>query len=340
MNLFNSPILDISLTLVFIYFMLGLIVSSLNEIAMSFLKKRQEFLKEAINGLLFDEHWKGISTQLINSPFIQSLKKRDDHFPAYIPSRSFAQAMIDVIRNNKDTELTVKKIREELIGENSPIKGETKKLLLGLLDQAENDFSKFQSGLEVFYDDAMDRANGWYKKYVRTWIFCISITLCALLNVDSILITKRLWQDPSLAKQSADLIQENMKNIGIDSTRNFAVIKTDASTDTMGLVSIDNSNVDEAMNKSATSNLKKNVNNIKVTTAIIKELPIPIGWGKGNYPLTFWGWFPKLFGWLLTAFALMLGAPFWFDLLNKIVNLRSTGKKPLKGEEDPSLTKK
>lgn len=340
MNLFNSPILDIALTLVFIYFMLGLIVSSLNEIVMSFLKKRQAFLKEAISELLFDEHWKGISTQLINSPFIQSLKKKNDHFPAYIPSRSFAQAMIDVIRNNKDTELTVKKIREELTGDNSPIKGEAKKMLLGLLDQAENDFSKFQSGLERFYDDAMDRANGWYKKYVRVWIFCISISLCILLNVDSILITKRLWQDPAIAKQSADLVQENMKNISMDSTKKFAVIKTDAGTDTMGLVTIDNNNVDAAMNKTATASLKKNVKNIKVTTAVIKELPIPIGWGKGNYPVTFWGWFPKLFGWLLTAFALMLGAPFWFDLLNKIVNLRSVGKKPLKSEDDPSLTNK
>src|SRR5437870_4656252 len=114
MNLFNSPILDIALTLVFIYFILGLIISSLNEIVMSLLKKRQEFLKIAIHGLLFDEHWKDISAKITASPFITSLKKKSDHFPAYIPARSFAHALLDVMRNGKDTELTAKKIREEL----------------------------------------------------------------------------------------------------------------------------------------------------------------------------------------------------------------------------------
>jgi hypothetical protein len=35
----------------------------------------------------------------------------------------------------------------------------------------------------------------------------------------------------------------------------------------------------------------------------------------------------KFLGFLLTAFAISLGAPFWFDLLNKLVKLRSAGKK-------------
>jgi hypothetical protein len=36
----------------------------------------------------------------------------------------------------------------------------------------------------------------------------------------------------------------------------------------------------------------------------------------------------KWLGFLLTAFAISLGAPFWFDLLNKFVNMRVSGKKP------------
>lgn len=35
-----------------------------------------------------------------------------------------------------------------------------------------------------------------------------------------------------------------------------------------------------------------------------------------------------LAGWMITAAALSLGAPFWFDLLNKLVNLRQTGLPP------------
>ena len=36
--------------------------------------------------------------------------------------------------------------------------------------------------------------------------------------------------------------------------------------------------------------------------------------------------FTTIVGWILTAFAISLGAPFWFDLLNKIMMLRG-GKK-------------
>ena len=33
-------------------------------------------------------------------------------------------------------------------------------------------------------------------------------------------------------------------------------------------------------------------------------------------------------GIVLTALALLLGAPFWFDMLNKLINVRNSGKKP------------
>ena len=38
-------------------------------------------------------------------------------------------------------------------------------------------------------------------------------------------------------------------------------------------------------------------------------------------------------GWLLTAAALSLGAPFWFDLLNKFINLRGAGQKPARADQ-------
>lgn len=44
----------------------------------------------------------------------------------------------------------------------------------------------------------------------------------------------------------------------------------------------------------------------------------PHGWG--------WGW--AVLGWLLTAVALSFGAPFWFQLLNQFVNMRSGGLRP------------
>ena len=47
----------------------------------------------------------------------------------------------------------------------------------------------------------------------------------------------------------------------------------------------------------------------------------------------------KALGLLLTAFAISQGAPFWFDLLNKIIVIRSTVKPREKSGEQPSKDK-
>jgi hypothetical protein len=55
-------------------------------------------------------------------------------------------------------------------------------------------------------------------------------------------------------------------------------------------------------------------------------------------PCTVGAWLTKIVGWLMTAFAISLGAPFWFDLLNKVVGLRSTVKpQPQKTKSETSL---
>jgi hypothetical protein len=36
----------------------------------------------------------------------------------------------------------------------------------------------------------------------------------------------------------------------------------------------------------------------------------------------------SIIGWIITALAIMLGAPFWFDLLTKLIQLRTSGAKP------------
>jgi hypothetical protein len=41
------------------------------------------------------------------------------------------------------------------------------------------------------------------------------------------------------------------------------------------------------------------------------------------FKLNFWGY-------LLTAFAISLGSPFWFDLLNKLVQLRGSVQQPVR----------
>jgi hypothetical protein len=44
------------------------------------------------------------------------------------------------------------------------------------------------------------------------------------------------------------------------------------------------------------------------------------------------------FGWLLAAMAISMGAPFWFDLLGKVVNFRNAGSKPASSEARPVVS--
>jgi hypothetical protein len=75
--------------------------------------------------------------------------------------------------------------------------------------------------------------------------------------------------------------------------------------------------------ETAGKKLKEEVDRLSV-------LGLPIGWNSNDprvYPGTnALGWVSKIVGWLLTALAISLGSPFWFDLLNKFMIVRSTVK--------------
>jgi hypothetical protein len=71
----------------------------------------------------------------------------------------------------------------------------------------------------------------------------------------------------------------------------------------------------------------------------LDSLKLPIGWPDTAAPELSDPWFfsfflRKLIGLAVTIFAVSQGAPFWFDLLNKLTNLRSGGKPPAKTEAE------
>jgi hypothetical protein len=57
--------------------------------------------------------------------------------------------------------------------------------------------------------------------------------------------------------------------------------------------------------------------------------PLGMGWeGVEVRSLTKYDILSKVLGFILTALAISMGAPFWFDLLKKLVNIRSSGSRP------------
>ncbi|HXF85724.1 MAG TPA: hypothetical protein VNK49_10100 [Anaerolineales bacterium] len=56
---------------------------------------------------------------------------------------------------------------------------------------------------------------------------------------------------------------------------------------------------------------------------VIQSLPLPVGWHSATMPSTPQGWLLKAFGFLLSGAAAAQGAPFWFDLLRRLVGFRA-----------------
>lgn len=63
----------------------------------------------------------------------------------------------------------------------------------------------------------------------------------------------------------------------------------------------------------------------------LQQAGLPIGWSRDDWSSDPGGWsfwyqvLLALAGWLLTALACTLGAPFWFDTLSKLIRLRGSG---------------
>jgi hypothetical protein len=60
----------------------------------------------------------------------------------------------------------------------------------------------------------------------------------------------------------------------------------------------------------------------------LDELGQVVGWSHQSVPASPGKWADHILGWLLSIVAVSLGAPFWFDLLNKFMRIRNGGDAP------------
>ncbi|MEL6945398.1 MAG: hypothetical protein AAFO82_22325, partial [Bacteroidota bacterium] len=183
---------------------------------------------------------------------------------------------------------------------------EVKNQIVAYAEGVESKVDAFKSNVEQWYDNIMDRTSGWYKRQTQAILFGIGITIAASFNADVIAIYRQLSSDPELALQIANQAQA------------FATEqqKPDSYSSVTG---------DELLSGEDIGQLKKL---IKEDISSVQS-PLGIGWAiVDTNEMGVLDWFLKFGGWLVTAFGVMLGAPFWFDLLRKLVNIRNTGAKP------------
>lgn len=203
--MFNSTVFEVAIGLVFCYCSISIIVSSINEAVSSALGTRAATLLASIKALLNDPDFTGMARDLYNHAAISpldggqvtkegSLKNK----PSYIPSRQFANALIDILQKAPTEAAT---IDQAILAIQDP---QLKQLFQGMYLQAAGDVDKFRDELAAWFDNAMDRVAGQYKRHTQLICFLFGFLVAALLNIDTFHLFKTLWENPGYAAELAD----------------------------------------------------------------------------------------------------------------------------------------
>ena len=72
------------------------------------------------------------------------------------------------------------------------------------------------------------------------------------------------------------------------------------------------------------------------TIAKINSFSLPVGWTVEASPQTQQEWYYKYLGWFITGLAASQGSPFWFDILRRLVGLKSQTAPATQRPSEPS----
>lgn len=379
--MFNSPILQVAIGMIFFYLLLSLICSALNEMIEAVLNNRANDLEHGIRRLLDDPNpksagfWKnaareigrwasllvghrpeftlhpahqtkGLASRLYEHALIRCLYVSSHGLPSYIPARNFALALMDLVapgqngaagttRLSAPAPSTVLVLRSPLpsappapasmgnvrlaIQDPANVPStHVRQALLTLMDSANDDAIRVRENIEGWFNSTTERISGWYKRRTQVIILVLGVLLSMVLNADSVLILDTLWHNSALSSSIA------------------AQAESYSST----------ARVDEKTGGTAA------LARAKLAQAQLSALGLPIGWSglddAHRLPGSFrtdprrsisWALYEldlHWLGWLITGLAISLGAPFWFDILNKFIVVRSTVKPKEKSQEEPS----
>lgn len=312
--------LNVAIGMIFIYLLLSLIATSINELFEAFMKNRASDLKRGLQELIAPA--KGKDDKLLKSfyehPLICSLYKgsyeSNKNLPSYIPASGFSKVVINLLISSHKTDEKPKVSEERVINmanlkdaaEKWPY-AHSRKAILTLLQDADNDLEKFKLSLEEYFNNSMERVTGWYKKRVQFILLFIGFALAFVFNADSIALFKSLVKDAPLRNSLVTASQEFARNA--DSTQ------TGTATERF------NENLSRVNNLRLPLGWDWRVKNNDISASNY-SLAIPTDEGKG----LFWNWVAKIWGLLLTGVAISLGSGFWFDMLNKVTIIRSSLK--------------
>jgi hypothetical protein len=323
-----SDALEVAIGLTFVFLLVSLVMTVVLEYVESLLKTRGANLLDGIEELLGDPQAAGsgraAAAAVYTHPLIQGLYRgsfagaaAEKRLPSYVPSRNFALALVDqVLAGQVNAAATNASLPAGApLGDRLRLAAERlqnehlRRAVMQAAARGGDDLERVREHFERWYDSAMDRVSGRYKRRAQHWLFWFGIAGALLLNVNTLTIAESLSKNATL--------------------RRAVVAQAERQTDVSPTAA------------DAGRSLRE-----------IDRLGLPVGWSRGSIDALLipmrdeagaitpgrgtGGLVQIVFGYLLTALAVSLGAPFWFDVLNRLMVIRSTVKPHEKSPEEGS----
>ena len=232
---------------------------------------------------------------------------------------------------------------------------DTRKYVVSLWEDSQGDLVKFKLQLEAWFDRTMEQCTEWYKRKIQVILLLLGFGIAWVFNADTFTIAKKLSTDRDAREKMVQLASAYLENNPApDVFKRGTFVRSDSSQSVDSLrqrwdtlVAVKKS-LEEDIEKANTvlglggwlpdsilvttpmvySRIEPQSLAFKTLAKIKKEEPgkyvfFDLG-DKSRYFFNLAG--HHFFGFLVMAIAISLGAPFWFDLLNKLMKLRTSVK--------------
>lgn len=296
-----------------VYSAFSIIASWIQESIAGAVKLRSNTLISGIEAMLDDPNNKtvvnALRARILGQPSVAAAYDNKGRPPSYLSANQFSLAVTGMLNTGSAITTTAGQAFTQVCdGINALQASRLKDALNRIANQAAGDYNAFVSGVEKWFDDEMDRVSGWYRRQSQIILAFISIAVVAFFNLDSITLFSQLRSTP-LVIDAANLT---------DNTQGYTYLTAQV------LQSIKFGWFpDSALCGPAPSpKPPATPNGANSTSITCRQLAKSEDWF--SY-IAF-----KLLGLGMSALAIMMGAPFWFDTLSRFVSVRNSGDVPKK----------
>ena len=326
--MFGSEALEVAIGLALVFFVVATASSAVVDLITSAFKVRSSHLEKSVYRLLSgtkDEPKKlageaqdnadaavAFVERIYKSSPVAGLAAAAKEKPSYMPAKSFASAVLSILQRDMDdvdgqveTDPAANVVALTTVLETLP--NDLRDQLKEIARRTGEDIVAIQAGLEDWFDSAMDRASGVFKRWSQWVLIAVATVIIVAFNVDAIDIGTTLWTSEEVRTQVA-------VSAGLPLDENAEQPKT----------------AGEAIDRAATV-LAPFGWNEPICTVADGESCGPMDYVTGFVVVST----GHVLGWLITILLVSLGAPFWYDALSKLIAIRGSQTKPAKAAGEP-----